>query len=134
MAKVKVVGEAVVVVSAMKLEDLKTIAKYRPEALTLKGGEDNKEPIFRVYVGGDSEGGLNAYGAQFGSETHDDEKLATITMGLGDIDERSVEDYIADELGSAIMNLNALEATLPEVLESIKADKATVLESISVVL
>ena len=48
MAKVVIAGDAVVITSSMKLEDLLTIAKYRPDALVLKGGEDNKEVIFRV--------------------------------------------------------------------------------------
>ncbi len=45
MAKVKTMGQAIVVVSEVKLEDIKKIQKYRPEALVLKGGEDNKEEI-----------------------------------------------------------------------------------------
>ena len=50
MSKAIIAGEAVVVTSSMKLEDLETIAKYRPEALTLKGGEDGKEPIFAISI------------------------------------------------------------------------------------
>ena len=48
MAKIVIAGDAVIVTSTMKLEDIKTIAKYRPKALTLMGGEDGKEPIFAV--------------------------------------------------------------------------------------
>ena len=44
MAKIVIAGDAVVVTSAMKLEDIKTIEKYRPKELVLKGGEDGKEP------------------------------------------------------------------------------------------
>ena len=40
MAKIVIAGDAVVVTSAMKLEDIKTIEKYRPKELVLKGGED----------------------------------------------------------------------------------------------
>ena len=46
MAKITIAGDAAVVTSAMKLEDIKTIEKYRPKELVLKGGEDGKEPIF----------------------------------------------------------------------------------------
>ena len=48
MAKITIAGDAAVVTSAMKLEDIKTIEKYRPKELVLKGGEDGKEPIFAV--------------------------------------------------------------------------------------
>lgn len=48
MAKIVIAGDAVVVTSAMKLEDIKTIEKYRPKELVLKGGEDGKEAIHSV--------------------------------------------------------------------------------------
>lgn len=131
MSKIIVAGEAVVVTSSMKLEDLKTIAKYRPDALILKGGEDGKEPIFAVSTTKGA-GDINAYGACFGGETHDNEKLATITMGVGAVVDADIEEYIADKLGSAITNLNKLEEKLPEVLAEIAGEKAAVLASISI--
>lgn len=131
MAKIVIAGNAVVVTSAMKLEDLRTIAKYRPNALVLKGGEDGKEPIFAVSVTRDGCGEINKYGASFGSESHTDEKLATITMSAcgtnGDIRE-----YIADQIGTAIINLTKLEETLPAVLDEIAAEKTAVMDSIVV--
>lgn len=62
MAKIVIAGDAIVVTSAMKLEDIKTIEKYRPNALTLMGGEDGKEPIFAI---GTTEGcgNINQVGA-----------------------------------------------------------------------
>ena len=58
MAKVKTMGQAIVVVSEVKLDDIKKIEKYRPEALVLKGGEDGKEEIFRIGTGA---GKINTY-------------------------------------------------------------------------
>lgn len=131
MAKVVIAGDAVVVTSSMKLEDLLTIAKYRPDALVLKGGEDNKEIIFRVAANRNGFGEINKYGATFGSESHDEAKLATITFGIcvgdGDIKER-----VADMIGSAISKLSDLEETLPEVLEEIANEKAVVMQNITV--
>ena len=75
MAKITIAGDAAVVTSAMKLEDIKTIEKYRPKELVLKGGEDGKEPIFAVGTTNGA-GNINAFGASFGAETRDDEKLA----------------------------------------------------------
>ena len=70
-------------------------------------------------------------GATFGSESHDDAKLATITFGLsaGDGD---IKEQVADVLGSAIINLSKLEETLPEALEQIADEKAAVMETITV--
>ena len=131
MAKVVIAGDAVVVTSSMKLEDLLTIAKYRPDALVIKGGEDNKEKLFCISANKRGVGEINKYGATFGSESHDGAKLATITFGLsaGDGD---IKEQVADVLGSAIINLSKLEETLPEVLEQIADEKAAVMETITV--
>lgn len=132
MAKVVIAGDAVVVTSAMKLEDLMTIAKYRPKALVLKGGEDNKEKLFAVSANKKGVGEINKYGATFGSESHDDAKLATITFGLCNSGDGDIKEQVADVIGSAIINLSALEETLPAVLDEIAEEKAAVMDSISV--
>ena len=126
MAKVVSVGDAVVITSEVKLEDIKKIQKYRPEALVLKGGEDNKEEIFRIGIG---DSGINTYGASFCKETRDD-KLATITLTTnysGD----DIKGFIADELGGALTNLGKLEKTLPAILESIDKERAAIMDDIT---
>ena len=128
MAKVVSVGQAVVITSEVKLEDIKKIQKYRPEALVLKGGEDNKEEIFRIGIG---DGKIGTYGASFGEATRDDEKLATITMTTnynGD----DIKGSIADELGVALTNLGKLEKTLPAVLDSIDKERAAIMDGITI--
>lgn len=130
MAKITIAGDAVVVTSAMKLEDLRTIAKYRPGALVLKGGEDGKEPIFAVSVT-NGFGEINKYGASFGSETNDDAKLASLTMTVNTKPD-NIREYVADQLGAAITNLTKLEASLPEVIAEIAGEKAAVMDSITV--
>lgn len=130
MAKVVIAGEAVVVTSAVKLSDLRKIAKYRPDALVLKGGEDGKEPIFRVGVCNGT-GKINKYGAEFGSETHDEAKLATITLVNGGL-EGDIREAVAESLGCSILNLNKLEETFPAVLAEIDAEKDAILENITV--
>lgn len=132
MAKITIVGEAVVITSALKLEDIKTLSKYRPQALVLKGGEDGKEPIFRIAATDKSKGSINKYGAEFGGETHDDKKLATITLVCGNTDGGDIREKVAEDIGTAILDLNKLEAALPAVLEEIKAEKTAVLENITI--
>ena len=132
MPKITVAGDAVVVTSAMKLEDLKTIAKYRPDALVLKGGEDGKEPIFAIATA-TGYGEINKYGATFCSESNDDAKLATITLNLTGSDRENIKEFIADKLGCAFSNLKKLEEILPDVLSEIKADKEAVMNNITIV-
>ena len=130
MAKIVIAGDAVVVTSNLKLEDIKTVEKYRPKALSLMGGEDGKEPIFAV---GTTEGcgNINAFGASFGRESHDADKHAIITMVIG-ADTGDVKEWVADRIGTAIINLNKLEEKLPAVLDEIAAEKAEVMSNITV--
>lgn len=129
MAKISIAGQAVVVTSAMALEDIKTIKKYRPKALILKGGEDGKEPIFALGIG---EGKINTVGASFNQATRDEAKLATLTMTTN-FDGEDIVAFVTDTLGGALMNLNKLEETLPAVLAEIAAEKATIQQNITVV-
>lgn len=129
MAKVTVCGDAVVITSNLTLSDLKKIQKYNPDALVLKG-EDGKTPVFAACVGY-GKGSINANGAEFAPATSNAEGLATITY----VDDGIVGDakeYVAESLGSAILSLNRLEAQLPAVLAAIDAEKAAVLENITI--
>ena len=130
MAKITVCGDAVVVTSSLTVSDIKKLKKYRPEALVLKGGEDGKEPIFAIGVTC-GKGRINECGAEFASETNNADGLATITCILVEA-EGDLKEFVAEYLGSAILNLNKLEATLPGVLAELDAEKAAVLENITV--
>ena len=131
MAKVAVMGNAIIVTSSVKLEDLKTVQKYRPCALTLYGGEDGKEPIFAVKVGCNSS--INKYGATFAEATRGENGgYATMTI-VDDICNDDPAGFVAEKYGTAIANLNALEATLEEVLQGIVDERNAVMESITVV-
>lgn len=132
MSKVCIAGDALVVTSSMKMEDLKNIAKYRPAALTLMGGEDNKEPVFKIFIKENGDGSLNNKGVVFTGVTHDDDKFATATLCARGVT-GTLNDWIADNFGAGIIALNKLEAQLPAVLAEIAAEKALVLESITVI-
>jgi hypothetical protein len=132
MAKITIAGDAVVVTSAFGLEELRTIQKYRPKALILKGGEDGKEQIFAIGTTSVGSGNLNSVGASFAGESHDGEKKATITLSSTGVT-GDLKEYVANELGGAIMSLNKLEATLGEVLEKIKTERDAVIDAIVVV-
>lgn len=132
MAKITIAGNAVVVTSSIKLEDLKNIAKYRPRALSLRGGDDGEELIYSIAVSRSGNGELNKNGAVFASATHDDQKLATITMYADGSGEYDIKEFVADKIGSAIINLTKLEETLPAVVAEITAEKNAVMESITV--
>lgn len=129
MARVTIAGNALIVTSALSLEDLKTVKKYRPDALILKGGEDGKEPIFGISLC-DSE--INSCSVSFCEETRDQAKLATLTTAINYAGE-DIADYVSDKYGAAITNLNKLEETLPAVLAEIAANKEAIKRNITVI-
>lgn len=128
--KVIIAGQAIVINSDMKFEDLKKIAKYRPDALTLYEGEGaEKEPVFKIGIGG--EPAINKYGVSFAGATRDEEKKATMTITTnynGD----DIKGFVADELGAAIISLGKLEEKLPAVLTEIDAQVAAIQANITV--
>lgn len=130
MAKIVIAGDAIVITSSMKLEDIQTIQKYRPKELVLRGGEDGKEPVFAIGVTNGA-GNINEVGASFGRSSHDDEKFATITMVTDGVT-GDVKEWVADRIGGAIINLNKLEEKLPAVLAEIEGQKAEVMGNITV--
>lgn len=133
MAKLSILGNAVVITSAVKLEDIRTIEKYNKDALILTEEVDGKKiPVFRVATG--TNGSINENGASFADATRDDKKLAQITLGTAIAGAVSdAKEWAADKFGKALVRLNKLEATIPAVLEQIAADKAAVMANISVV-
>lgn len=131
MAKVTIAGRALVITSDLKLTDLETVRKYQPKALILMGGEDGKEPVFAVAAVRGSAGKIGNIGVEFGEETHDDAKLATMTLMVPS-DVEDMKEYVADKYGAALMNLAKLETVLPAVVEAISAEKQSIMDSISV--
>jgi len=122
MAKIIIAGQAVVVKSEVSLDELKEIKKYRPDALTLYKGEGSeKEPDFMIGFSAGA-GTVGKYGVEFGSASHDDDKLATVTMVIPE-EVEDVKKYVSDAIGAAVLKLNRLEASLPEVVSEIEKER-----------
>ena len=132
MAKILAVGKALVVTSTLKLDEIETVKKYRPDSLVLYEGEgDKKEPVFAIGVaGGNGDGNINKFGASFDGKNP--EGYAQITMFMNIHEGENVKDVIADEIGVAILRLGELEEKLPAVIEEIKAEKAAIQATIEV--
>jgi len=133
MAKITILPEgAVIVTLATKLEDLKMVEKYHPEALVVKGGEDGKEELFKLTTT-EPNGHINRYGAAFTKATHG-EGFAVVTTTLEKLGgSGDPVDIVADKLGSAVMYLNKIEEGIPAVLAETAAAKAAVVGCITVV-
>lgn len=130
MAKIVVCGSAMVVKSEFSLDELFEVQNYCPEALIVKGGEDGKEPVFRVFAGDEGPGDMDKYGALFTGTSHDGENKATITLPLYGI-EGDIKEVIADFAGAPLMYINKIEEGLPDVLKDIKKRREIIKDSIS---
>ena len=132
MANIKIVGDAMVVVSSHTLEDIQTLEKYAPKALSLyEANEDGKrEEVFKVCTTTGA-GSVGKYGVSFSSSTHDEAKLAAVTLCIP-ADVEDAKEYAADQVGYAVMKLNQVEAQIPEALRQVEAERAEVLRNISV--
>lgn len=131
MARVKVVGSAAVIVSDAKLDDLKFVSKYRPEALQLFGGDDNKTLEYQVLVRDSGTGTIDANGAMFAEATNTEDGLACITMVMNGVT-GNVKEWISDKLGSALIKLAKIEENLPNVIEEVKAERDSVMANIDI--
>ena len=120
-AKGVIAGNAFIVTSSAKLEDLRTIKKLRPKALELyEGTGSEKKIVFAIGLTEKSAGHLNENGATF-SPCASKDGNATITYNFtGETTDIAAE--VHDKFGLALLRLNTLEATFESVLEEIKAD------------
>lgn len=129
MANIIITGDSVSVISTLKLEDIKTVLKYRPEALSVYEGEGKeKSLVFTAKVG--STPTMGTYGVVFTSETS--EGNAVMTEIFSGQSAATIKDAVAEKYGVGILNLRKLELVVPEVLEEIKAQREEIKSSIEV--
>ena len=132
MAKITINGDAIVVTSSVKLEDLRKVQEARPKALILMGGEDNKEEIYRVAVAKTGTGSIDNNGAAFAKATNNGDGLASITAIVNGVT-GDIKEFVAKKYGAAVVLLNQIEAAIPDVLKEIEAEEAEILKNITVV-
>lgn len=128
MAKIHVVGNALVIKSGCKLEDIKTLEKYNPKALALY--DEEGKVTFKVGTT-TAQGSINQYGASFRDASMDDEKKATITLAIPAGITNAAE-YAEEVVGVAILNLNKVEEGVGEAIAEVAAERAKIRESITV--
>ena len=133
MAKVKIVGDAVVLTSELKLDDIKLVEKVCPKALSLYEEENGREvQVFSIATAKTEgfKGAVTESGITFGRASRDG-GYAQITMGLPQV-EGDVKEAVADLIGGPVMNLNKLEHELPCVIQDILDAKADMLDCIEI--
>ncbi len=125
MAKLTIAGDAIVITSSRTLEEIKTLEKYKPEALVLKNDKD--EVCFKVGTGA---GNINNYGVSFSEVSRTGDGKATLTMTLCDVTD--AVKFVSDNFGMALINLNKVEEQFDEALEEVTEQQAEILANITI--
>lgn len=132
--KIQMLGDAIVITSALKTEDIQKTARFNSNALTLRKQEVEdgpKDPVFKILLG--PAGGINRHGVIFDST--DDNGYARTTLASEPVAMTMQErvDEFASTHAQAIAYATELEAQVTAALVDIDAATATALESIEVV-
>lgn len=129
MANIIISGSALTLKSAIKLDDLKKLAKYDPAALEMRDEKDRL--IFKVSIAGEGHGSVAEKAIFFAPVTHDPDGLATVNLAIpGCV--KDAKDYVADMMGSAYPKLVELEGTMESAVAAVDAAKEQMLENITV--
>jgi len=121
MAKIKKVGQALVLTSAITAEEFDKVRKFKPEALELR--TEKGDVTFKVML---DESGISKYGVSFDSVNRD-EYLQLTMMTYADSKEDIIEGY-----ATILANVNKVEAQITSALDEVNALFASVEGSIEV--
>lgn len=130
-AQIKIVGNTVHIISSQKLEDVKLLAKYRPNALKLfEGSGSEKKEVFSIFTGGKDGGAVCPNGVIFSKATTADGKALVTLTAPADCDD--VKAWAQEEIGVAILLLKKTEAQFADAIDEVKAERDAVAASITV--
>jgi hypothetical protein len=116
--RIKIAGNAIVLTSKLKLDTIKKLEKYVPNALVLVSTEKDEETeIFRIATG--KVGSVSKYGISFA--TADKNGFATITTNIPE-DVTDKKEYVKDNYATILLMLKDIEAVANTTLAEFEAD------------
>lgn len=118
---VSIIGSVAVIESALTPEQIRSVEKYRPDALTVVDKDDN--PVFRMGTTNSQEGAINKFGASFGTATSVNGN-ATITIPWDNGDD-AISRFV-DKYGGALNFIKKLEENVLSQLEDIAEENNAV--------
>jgi len=127
MANIKIAGGAAVLVSTLKLEAIRLLERYRPNALVLREDDD---VVFRVQSG--NTGSVSQHGVCFATTTRNEAALAELTLSIP-ADVTDAKEFAMDKIGPALLQLNHVEAQAAAELAALNEDLTQVRDTITVV-
>jgi hypothetical protein len=134
--KITVAGDAVIITSELKFSDIQTLEKFRPNALISYGGDDGKDPMFRIATS-TGYGRVDKYGIVFNGEARDGSGKAVVTVSMSIPNENQSEDEIKSALVNAIGEqlgyLVQMEESIPTVVSDVVSRHDTIKDAITII-
>lgn len=131
MAKLKLIGDVVVIQSEKKFSDYELVGKYKPEALILRN--ENGDAEFAVSVR-ENAGEITPYSVTFDSMTRDEEGYALISIPVSgiprDLDADKTKEFICDKFYNTIANIGKIETKMSSVIDDITNGRNAMMNSI----
>jgi len=129
MTEIKVCGNAMVVTSGLKLEEIKDLAKANPKSLKIID-EETKDEIFAIGV--TAKPSLTVSGACFTNKNNDGYAQMTLELPTELETNDAKKKYIVDNYTGIITNLNALEEAASQDVAVLNETKADLEENIEI--
>jgi len=120
MAKLKISGNAIVLTSDLKLDTIKKMEKYNPDALIIFNETKNgdREEVFKIGSGAIS--GISVFGITFAETNKAGLAVATILLPET-IPNDAKKQFVKDVFGNTIFLLQDLEAAVKTSCEELDA-------------
>lgn len=130
--KITITANTYSITSDIKVEDIKLLEKYNPNALKLF--KEDGEERFRISYNPNVKSCISTFGITFGAKTLNGDAKAAITGTLPNeiTAEAAAKEYVAEQLGSAFKDLKELEEKIPEAVATIKENKKTIIDAITI--
>lgn len=136
MANIKILGNAAVLTSTLKVEDINKLARFKPEALKIINKE-TKDEIFAISFGHKLSIGykpsITSHGVSFTDKTEDGYAQTTITLPSGFENDEDKIEYVKSQYGYILLNLNELEDQAQKALNVTAAEFANMEKAITLV-
>ena len=114
--KTKVVGQAVIIMTALTVAAINLLQRYQPEALIKK--DENGVPVFAIAQG--KLGGVSSYGITFNDTAEDGS--ARITLMIPDsVPAAARKQWVLDNYGLALNELADFEHEVQALFNSLSA-------------
>ena len=126
MAKITIAGRTATIVSQFTLDQIQLLERYRPDVLVLK--DEYGEPTFMVATS--CKGSVDELGIAFADETFGNKKACVTVAGCGCYED--AKEFVVEEIGGAILNLNKIERKIPAALDDIEAELEAIRDSVEV--